>query len=119
MYLPSRIGLKNYLGERNPDNVTIEKQKRKSGKLSGMILDSPVVFNGMGVDTYPDYFPASFNAAVRFTAVVVLPTPPLWLAMQMIWVAGIYLSFDYWILDSSEDGIWSAPFSLILYRFEL
>ena len=62
LYLPSRIGLKNYLGERNPDNVTIEKQKRKSGKLSGMILDSPVVFNGMGVDTYPDYFPASFNA---------------------------------------------------------
>ena len=62
LYLPSRIGLKNYLGERNPDNVTIENQKRKSGKLSGMILDSPVVFNGMGVDTYPDYFPASFNA---------------------------------------------------------
>lgn len=62
LYLPSRIGLKNYLGERNPDNSTIENQKRKSGKLSGMILDSPVVFNGMGVDTYPDYFPASFNA---------------------------------------------------------
>lgn len=62
LYLPSRIGLSSYLGERNPDNVTIEKQKRKSGKLSGMILDSPVVFNGMGVDTYPDYFPASFNA---------------------------------------------------------
>ncbi len=62
LYLPSRIGLKNYLGERNPDEATIEKQKRKSGKLSGMILDSPVVFNGMGVDTYPDYFPAGFNA---------------------------------------------------------
>ncbi len=62
LYLPSRIGLKNYLGERNPDNVTIENQKRKSGKLSGMILDSPVVFSGMGVDTYPDYFPASFNS---------------------------------------------------------
>lgn len=62
LYLPSRIGLKNYLGERNPDHVTIENQKRKSGKLSGMILDSPVVFNGMGVDAYPDYFPACFNA---------------------------------------------------------
>ncbi len=62
LYLPSRIGLKNYLGDRNPDDTTIENQKRKSGKLSGMILDSPVVFNGMGVDTYPDYFPASFNA---------------------------------------------------------
>ncbi len=62
LYLPSRIGLKNYLGERAPDALTIETQKRKSGKLSGMILDSPVVFNGMGVDTYPDYFPASFNA---------------------------------------------------------
>ena len=52
LYLPSRIGLKNYLGERNPDDVTIENQKRKSGKLSGMILDSPVVFNGMGVDSF-------------------------------------------------------------------
>lgn len=62
LYLPSRIGLKNYLGERNPDGVTIENQKRKSGKLSGMILDSPVVFNGMGIDTYPDYFPATYNA---------------------------------------------------------
>ena len=62
LYLPSRIGLKNYLGERNPDDLTIENQKRKSGKLSGMILDSPVVFNGMGVDTYPDYFPATFAA---------------------------------------------------------
>lgn len=62
LYLPSRIGLKNYLGERAPDALTIETQKRKSGKLSGMILDSPVVFNGMGVDAYPDYFPASFNA---------------------------------------------------------
>lgn len=62
LYLPSRIGLENYLGERNPDKATVENQKRKSGKLSGMILDSPVVFNGMGIDTYPDYFPASFNA---------------------------------------------------------
>ncbi len=62
LYLPSRIGLKNYLGERSPDEITIENQKRKSGKLSGMILDSPVVFNGMGVGTYPDYFPATFNA---------------------------------------------------------
>ena len=62
LYLPSRIGLKNYLGERKPNDATIQNQKRKSGKLSGMILDSPVVFKGMGVDTYPDYFPASFNA---------------------------------------------------------
>ncbi len=62
LYLPSRIGLKNYLDERKPDTATIEKQKRLSGKLSGMLLDSPVVFNGMGVDTYPDYFPAAYAA---------------------------------------------------------
>lgn len=62
LYLPSRIGLGNYLAERSPDDKTIEKQKRTSGKLSGMILDSPVVFNGMGVKDYPDYFPATFNA---------------------------------------------------------
>ncbi len=62
LYLPSRIGLGNYLSERNPDEEAIKKQKRISGKLSGMILDSPVVFNGMGVDSYPDYYPATFNA---------------------------------------------------------
>ncbi len=61
LYLPSRIGLKNYLELRSPTNENIEKQKRVSGKLSGMVLDSPVVFNGMGVDTIPDYFPVSYK----------------------------------------------------------
>ncbi len=62
LYLPSRIGLKDYLGARNPNEDTIRNQKIKSGKLSGMILDSPVVFNGMGVDSRPEYFPAGYAA---------------------------------------------------------
>lgn len=62
LYLPSRIGLDKYLNERAPDKDKVQKQKRVSGKLSGMILDSPVVFNGMGVDTLPDYFPAAYAA---------------------------------------------------------
>jgi ATP-dependent helicase/nuclease subunit B len=62
LYLPSRIGLKDYLDKRNPDNDAIVKQKRKSGKLSGMVLDWPTVFNGMGIDAHPDYFPAAFAA---------------------------------------------------------
>ena len=62
LYLPSRIGLNSYLGDRSPDPEVIKTQKRKSGKLSGMILDSPVVFNGMGVESFPDYFPATFNS---------------------------------------------------------
>lgn len=61
LYLPSRIGLKNYLELRSPTEENIKKQKRISGKLSGMVLDSPVVFNGMGVDVYPDYFPVSYK----------------------------------------------------------
>lgn len=61
LYLPSRIGIKNYLELRSPTSESIEKQKRISGKLSGMVLDSPVVFNGMGVDTIPDYFPVSYK----------------------------------------------------------
>lgn len=60
LYLPSRIGLKNYLAVRNPDGKTIEQQKIKSGKLSGMILNDKVVFDGMGVDKKPEYFPASY-----------------------------------------------------------
>ena len=62
LYLPSRLGLKNYLGSRMPSNEEIADQKRKSGRLSGMVLDSPVVFNGMGVDAFPDYFPVAYNA---------------------------------------------------------
>lgn len=61
LYLPSRIGLKDYLEQRSPSAESIEKQKRVSGKLSGMVLDSPVVLNGMGVDVYPDYFPVSYK----------------------------------------------------------
>lgn len=61
LYLPSRIGVKNYLDERKPSPDNIAAQKRISGKLSGMVLDSPVVFNGMGVDKYPDYFPVSYK----------------------------------------------------------
>ncbi len=61
LYLPSRIGVKNYLDSRSPSPENIAAQKRISGKLSGMVLDSPVVFNGMGVDKHPDYFPVSYK----------------------------------------------------------
>ncbi len=61
LYLPSRIGVSNYLDSRSPSKENVEAQKRVSGKLSGMVLDSPVVFNGMGVDKYPDYFPVSYK----------------------------------------------------------
>ncbi len=61
LYLPSRIGIGNYLDERSPSAENVAAQKRVSGKLSGMILDSPVVFNGMGVDKIPDYFPVGYK----------------------------------------------------------
>ncbi len=61
LYLPSKIGFNNYLNKRNPEPEECTYAKKVSGKLSGMILDSPVVMNGMGVLENPDYFPVSFN----------------------------------------------------------
>ena len=61
LYLPSRIGVSNYLDRRSPSEENIAAQKRISGKLSGMVLDNPVVFNGMGVDKFPDYFPVGYK----------------------------------------------------------
>ena len=61
LYLPSRIGVSNYLDNRSPSVESIAAQKRVSGKLSGMVLDSPVVFNGMGVDKISDYLPVSYK----------------------------------------------------------
>ena len=61
LYLPSRIGISNYLERRSPSAENVAAQRRISGKLSGMVLDSPVVFNGMGVDKFPDYFPVGYK----------------------------------------------------------
>lgn len=61
LYLPSRIGIGNFLEVRSPSPENVAAQKRISGKLSGMVLDSPVVFNGMGVDKMPDYFPVGYK----------------------------------------------------------
>ncbi|MGN0527169.1 MAG: PD-(D/E)XK nuclease family protein [Acutalibacteraceae bacterium] len=61
LYLPSRIGISNYLSVRNPSSEAVQAQKTQSGKLSGMILNSPVVFNGMGVDKLPSYFPVGYK----------------------------------------------------------
>ncbi len=61
LYLPSRIGISDYLDSRSPDEETVKAKRRESGKLSGMVLDSPVVFNGMGVDKFPDYFPVGYS----------------------------------------------------------
>ena len=61
LYLPSRIGVSNYLDKRSPSAENVDAQKRVSGKLSGMVLDSPVVFNGMGVDEISNYFPVGYK----------------------------------------------------------
>lgn len=61
LYLPSRIGLDKYLSLRDPSAENVQAQKRVSGKLSGMVLDSPVVINAMGGDIFPDYLPVSYT----------------------------------------------------------
>ncbi|MBR0535401.1 MAG: PD-(D/E)XK nuclease family protein [Clostridia bacterium] len=62
LYLPSRIGISDYLKKRSPEAEEISKQKTVSGKLSGMLLESLVVLNGMGAIDSPLYFPASFDS---------------------------------------------------------
>ncbi len=61
LYLPSKIGISDYLNKRSPEAEEVNNQRTLSGKLSGMILKSLTVFNGMGVIDSPKYFPASFN----------------------------------------------------------
>lgn len=61
LYLPSRIGIDSYLSRRSPSSEAVAAQKRNSGKLSGMILESPVVLNGMGAEENPDYLPAKYK----------------------------------------------------------
>lgn len=61
LYLPSRIGIADYLEERSPSKDKVYAQKRASGKLSGMILDSPVVLNGMGVEENSAYMPVGYK----------------------------------------------------------
>ncbi len=67
LYLPSRIGFSEYLDVRSPDAESVSARRRQSGKLSGMILNSPVVYNGMGVDDLPDYFPVGYNKKEELT----------------------------------------------------
>ncbi len=62
LYLPSKIGLSKYLKLRHPEPEEINYTKKVSGKLSGMVLDSPVVMNGMGVLDDPDYYPVGYDA---------------------------------------------------------
>ena len=62
LYLPSRIGYKSFINKREPSENEISALKIKSGKLSGMVLESPVVFNAMGVDKVIDYYPVKFDS---------------------------------------------------------
>ncbi len=60
LYLPSKIGVSDYITTRNASDEHISAQKRVAGKLKGMILESPVVLNGMGAEKFPDYLPAKY-----------------------------------------------------------
>ena len=63
LYLPSRIGISDYLKSRSPKQEDINNQKTLSGKLSGMMLESLVVMNGMGAIDSPKYFPAGYDTS--------------------------------------------------------
>ncbi len=61
LYLPSKIGISDYLKSRSPKPEEIANQKTLSGKLSGMVLESLVVLKAMGAIDAPKYFPASYD----------------------------------------------------------
>ena len=68
LYLPSKIGLSDYLKKRSPAAEEIAHQRKVCGKLSGMVLESLVVLNGMGAIDSPEYFPAGYDEKKeRFT----------------------------------------------------
>ncbi len=62
LYLPSKIGISDYMKKRFPDELEVKNQKKISGKLSGMMLKSLTVFNAMGAIDSGKYYPASFNS---------------------------------------------------------
>ena len=67
LYLPSRIGISNYLKSRNPSSESVDAQKRISGKLSGMVLKSPVVMNAMGADDegFKECLPVKYKVVAK------------------------------------------------------
>lgn len=61
LYLPSKIGISKFMDERNPSDDKVRDKKRESGCLMGMAMKSPVVYNGLGVNDYPGYFPVFYD----------------------------------------------------------
>lgn len=57
LYMPARTGISDYLKARRADSGEIENKRMKAGKLQGMILNNPVVFNGMGVEKLEGFLP--------------------------------------------------------------
>ncbi len=57
LYMPARTGISDYLKARQTDNSEIQEKRLKAGKLQGMILNNPVVFNGMGVEKLEGFLP--------------------------------------------------------------
>ncbi len=62
LYMPARTGISGYLKTRHTDSGEIEKERLKAGKLEGMILNNPVVFNGMGVEKLEGFLPVKLTS---------------------------------------------------------
>ena len=60
LYLPSKIGISDYLKKRSPEAKEIESCRIKSGKLSGMILDDQTVIEKMGEGSSKGYYPVKY-----------------------------------------------------------
>lgn len=61
LYVPSKIGYGDYSDKRSPSDSEIAAKQIQLGKLSGIVLDNPVVFNAMGVDKIHNYLPVGYN----------------------------------------------------------
>ncbi len=61
LYMPARFCIDGYSQNRNADGEEIKLSRLKAGKLNGMVLNSPVVFEGMGVEALDGYLPVKLT----------------------------------------------------------
>lgn len=62
LYIPSKIGLNDYLSKRHPEDEEIKNNKIKAGKLNGMVLKKTAVYDAMKVKDNPSYFPVKYDS---------------------------------------------------------
>ena len=67
LYVPAKVGTA-YISKRYADENEIKDKILENGKLKGMVSDSPVVLNAMGIEKVGKYYPVSLKSNGEFTS---------------------------------------------------